>query len=44
MLKYFRSEEDPKARLPKTFIQGFIEVSYPYIFYAVSHLRDAFAN
>jgi len=26
VLKYFRSEEDPKAALPKTFIQGFLEV------------------
>ncbi|RMY92688.1 hypothetical protein D0861_02317 [Hortaea werneckii] len=26
VLKYFRAEEDPKARLPKNFIQGFIEV------------------
>ncbi|KAI7087656.1 hypothetical protein KC356_g3966 [Hortaea werneckii] len=25
VLKYFRAEEDPKARLPKNFIQGFIE-------------------
>jgi NADH dehydrogenase (ubiquinone) 1 alpha subcomplex subunit 6 len=25
VLKYFRAEEDPKARLPKTFIQSFIE-------------------
>lgn len=27
VLKYFRAEEDPKARLPKTFIDGFLEVS-----------------
>lgn len=27
VLKYFRAEEDPKARLPKTFIAGFLEVS-----------------
>ena len=27
VLKYFRAEEDPSARLPKNFIQGFIEVS-----------------
>jgi hypothetical protein len=26
VLKYFRAEEDPKARLPKTFIAGFLEV------------------
>lgn len=26
VLKYFRAEEDPKARLPKTFIDGFLEV------------------
>ncbi|KAK5735123.1 hypothetical protein LTS12_026541 [Elasticomyces elasticus] len=26
VLKYFRMEEDPKAKLPKTFIQGFLEV------------------
>ncbi|EME43532.1 hypothetical protein DOTSEDRAFT_63728 [Dothistroma septosporum NZE10] len=25
VLKYFRAEEDPKAALPKNFIQGFIE-------------------
>ncbi|QIW98602.1 hypothetical protein AMS68_004120 [Peltaster fructicola] len=25
VLKYFRADEDPKARLPKSFIQGFIE-------------------
>lgn len=25
VLKYFRAEEEPKARLPKNFIQGFIE-------------------
>ncbi|RMZ09028.1 hypothetical protein D0862_03748 [Hortaea werneckii] len=28
VLKYFRAEEDPKARLPKNFIQGFIEVHF----------------
>lgn len=26
VLKYFRVEEDPKAQLPKNFMQGFIEV------------------
>lgn len=26
ILKYFRAEEDPKAALPKNFIQGFLEV------------------
>ena len=26
MLKYFRAEEDPKARLPTNFIDGFLEV------------------
>ncbi|GAB7343805.1 hypothetical protein MBLNU457_1776t1 [Dothideomycetes sp. NU457] len=25
VLKYFRAEEDPKARLPANFIQGFLE-------------------
>ncbi|KAM0719232.1 hypothetical protein Q7P37_005137 [Cladosporium fusiforme] len=25
VLKYFRAEEEPKARLPKTFIDGFLE-------------------
>ncbi|KAK8213453.1 hypothetical protein M8818_002754 [Zalaria obscura] len=25
VLKYFRAEEDPKARLPQNFIQGFLE-------------------
>ena len=27
VMKYFRAEEDPKARLPKNFMQGFIEVN-----------------
>lgn len=26
VLKYFRMEEDPKARLPANFINGFLEV------------------
>lgn len=26
VLKYFRAEEDPKARLPNNFVQGFLEV------------------
>ena len=29
VLKYFRAEEDPKAALPKNFIQGFLEVRTP---------------
>jgi NADH dehydrogenase (ubiquinone) 1 alpha subcomplex subunit 6 len=29
VLKYFRAEEEPKAQLPKNFIQGFIEVRLP---------------
>ncbi|EON65944.1 NADH dehydrogenase (ubiquinone) 1 alpha subcomplex 6 [Coniosporium apollinis CBS 100218] len=29
ILKYFRAEEDPKARLPQNFINGFLEVSSP---------------
>ena len=29
ILKYFRKEEDPKARLPKNFMEGFLEVSAP---------------
>ena len=29
MLKYFRAEEEPKARLPSNFINGFLEVSNP---------------
>jgi hypothetical protein len=28
-MKYFRQEEDPKARFPKSFISGFLEVSHP---------------
>lgn len=28
VLKYFRAEEDPKAALPKNFIQGFLEVRF----------------
>ena len=27
VMKYFRKEEDPTARLPKNFMQGFLEVS-----------------
>ena len=27
VLKYFRAEEDPKARLPQNFMTGFLEVS-----------------
>jgi NADH dehydrogenase (ubiquinone) 1 alpha subcomplex subunit 6 len=26
VLKYFRAEEEPKARLPNNFINGFLEV------------------
>jgi NADH dehydrogenase (ubiquinone) 1 alpha subcomplex subunit 6 len=26
VLKYFRAEEEPKARLPENFVQGFLEV------------------
>jgi NADH dehydrogenase (ubiquinone) 1 alpha subcomplex subunit 6 len=26
VLKYFRAEEEPKARLPSNFINGFLEV------------------
>lgn len=26
-MKYFHAEEDPKARLPKNFVSGFLEVS-----------------
>jgi len=29
VLKYFRTEEDPKARLPSNFINGFLEVRTP---------------
>ena len=28
VMKYFRKEEDPTARLPKNFMQGFLEVSF----------------
>ena len=27
IMKYFRTEEDPTARLPKNFMSGFLEVS-----------------
>lgn len=27
VMKYFRVEEDPKARLPQNFISGFLEVN-----------------
>jgi NADH dehydrogenase (ubiquinone) 1 alpha subcomplex subunit 6 len=29
VMKYFRQEEDPKARFPKSFISGFLEVFHP---------------
>jgi len=29
VLKYFRAEEEPKAKLPSNFINGFLEVSIP---------------
>ena len=28
VMKYFRGEEDPKARVPKNFISGFLEVGF----------------
>ena len=28
VMKYFRGEEDPKARVPKNFISGFLEVCF----------------
>lgn len=31
VMKYFRKEEDPTARLPKNFMQGFLEVSLQYL-------------
>jgi NADH dehydrogenase (ubiquinone) 1 alpha subcomplex subunit 6 len=31
VLKYFRAEEEPKARLPNNFINGFLEVRAPTI-------------
>ena len=30
-MKYFRSEEDPAAKLPKNFITGFLEVCEPLV-------------
>ena len=32
VMKYFRKEEDPTARLPKNFMQGFLEVSLCELF------------
>lgn len=29
LMKYFRSEEDPRSRLPKDFMTGFLEVCQP---------------
>lgn len=30
-MKYFRAEEDPEqTRIPKTFVEGFLEVSFFY--------------
>jgi NADH dehydrogenase (ubiquinone) 1 alpha subcomplex subunit 6 len=31
VLKYFRAEEDPKAKLPNNFINGFLEVCVPQL-------------
>ena len=28
IMKYFRQEEDPKARFPKNFMSGFLEVLF----------------
>jgi len=32
VMKYFRAEEDPTARLPKNFISGFLEVGYGKVY------------
>jgi hypothetical protein len=32
IMKYFRAESDPKARLPNNFISGFLEVSRGHLF------------
>ena len=44
MLKYFRAEEDKKAALPKSFIQGFIEVSRIYSLLNSRRLANAVEN
>ena len=31
VMKYFRAEEDPTAKLPNNFISGFLEVGYSFI-------------
>lgn len=37
VMKYFRADEDPNARLPKNFISGFLEVRSPFSNYS-THL------
>ena len=40
ILKYFRTEEDPRARLPKDFITGFLEVTIIYHLLFIIIYRD----
>ena len=42
VLKYFRAEEDPKARLPSNFINGFLEVRATPSLSVKSHLTESF--
>jgi hypothetical protein len=37
VLKYFRAEEEPKARLPANFINGFLEVRSPTSLWRMLH-------
>jgi len=36
VMKFFRSEEDPKAKLPQNFISGFLEVRHNKVFYGTA--------
>ena len=41
VMKFFREEENPDARLPADFMQGFLEVATTYIYLRVLRLADS---
>lgn len=41
ILKYFRADEDPNARLPKNFLSGFLEVIVLFLLKAHSKLTSS---
>jgi len=44
VLKYFRTEEDPKAKLPANFINGFLEVWCHSSPLAITHRHEPYEN